>query len=318
MRARLARGVLAAGLVVTLAAACDGSGQSHSATTSTASSSRAPAAPVRSSNTPAARSTTTAPGTSTPPRSTSTDRRPSKSAAPSSSRASAIGPARAPRPVIVLDPGHSPGVTAIDPATGLNVSDYENEPEMRDVFAVALLVRTALRAAGYRVVMTKTSATQRVSLGERAHIADRAHAALALSIHDQAGADGGLPFAGANNIVYYQSVGTYRATAAGHRVYFTDTSLAAASKRYGAIFQTARAALEHHDVRLQDNVGYDLGSRGLAAGNIWLVQLLSHVPWIYNEAGGNSANQVGLDATDEHRYAAGLVAAVERCVPIVR
>ena len=65
----------------------------------------------------------------------------------------------------------------------------------------------------------------------------------------------------------------------------------------------------------QGNVGYDLGSRGLDAGNIWIVQLLSHVPWIYNEAGGNSAGAVGLNAADQRRYADGLVAGVEACVP---
>ena len=46
-----------------------------------------------------------------------------------------------------------------------------------------------------------------------------------------------------------------------------------------------------------------------------MVQLLSKVPWIYNEAGGNSAGQSGLSAADEQRYADGLVAGVEKCVP---
>ena len=63
------------------------------------------------------------------------------------------------------------------------------------------------------------------------------------------------------------------------------------------------------------DTGYDLGSRGLAPGNIWIVQLLSTVPWVYNEAGGNTAGQVGLSTADEQRYAAGLVAGVEACVP---
>jgi N-acetylmuramoyl-L-alanine amidase len=218
--------------------------------------------------------------------------------------------------VVVIDPGHSPAIHAIDPATGLDVSDYENEPEMRDVFTVAELVRTKLRAAGYRVIMTKTRARQRVSLGQRAAIANRAHAALALSIHDQAGTDGGIGFDQGNDIVYYQSVGTYRATPSGRRVYFTDHRVATLSKRYGRIFQSRRARVEGHPVALQGNVGYDLGSRGLAPGDIWLVQLLSHVPWIYNEAGGNSAGRSGLDAADERAYADGLVASVERCLPI--
>ena len=58
---------------------------------------------------------------------------------------------------------------------------------------------------------------------------------LALSIHDQAGANGGLAFSSANNNVYYQSVGTYRETPSGHKVYFTDSRVAAVSRNYGAI-----------------------------------------------------------------------------------
>ena len=217
-------------------------------------------------------------------------------------------------PVIVLDPGHSVTIHAIDPATGLDVSDYENEPEMHDVYAVAEFVRARLVAAGYRVIMTKPTVDTPTSLLRRAVIANRAHAALALSIHDEAGS-GGIGFNAGNNIVYYQSVGNYRETPSGKKVYFTDRAVAALSKRYGQIFQRQRAAAQHTSITLLGNTGYNLGSRGLPAGNIWLVQLLSHVPWIYNEAGGNSAGMIGLSHADKRRYANGLVAAVEACVP---
>jgi N-acetylmuramoyl-L-alanine amidase len=186
---------------------------------------------------------------------------------------------------------------------------------MGDVFAVAELVKAKLDAAGYRVIMTKTTATQRVSLGQRAAIANNAHASLALSIHDQAGSNGGIGFDQGNNIVYFQSVGDYRETASGKKVFFTDRRVAALSMNYGQIFRVQRANAEGHQIALQGNVGYDLGTRGLAAGNIWLVQLLSHVPWIYNEAGGNSAGLAGLNTTDKNKYADGLVASVEHCIP---
>ena len=68
-------------------------------------------------------------------------------AAPASAAASEPG-LRAPassHPVIVVDPGHAPTITHTDAATGLIDSDYENEPEMRDVFAVAQLVQAKLR-----------------------------------------------------------------------------------------------------------------------------------------------------------------------------
>ena len=186
---------------------------------------------------------------------------------------------------------------------------------MHDVFTVAELVKQKLSAAGYRVVMTKSGVMDRVNLGQRAAIANQVHAALALSIHDQAGSNGGIGFDAGNNIVYYQSVGTYRVNTSGKRIYFTDPKLAAVSAKYGQIFRDERARVEGLSVALQSNVGYDLGTRGLPAGNIWQVQLLSHVPWIYNESGGNSAGMSGLDASDKQRYANGLVAAVEHCIP---
>ena len=216
----------------------------------------------------------------------------------------------------MLDPGHSVTVHATDAATDLDVSDYENEPEMTDVYAVALLARQRLIADGYRVIVTKPTLDTPTSLGRRAQIANDAHAALAVSIHDQAGSNGGLPFATSNNNVYYQSVGDYRVNEAGQKIVFTNATVAAASKRYGAIFQSARAAKEGHSVAVLGNTGYDLGTRGLPAGNIWIVQLLSKVPWIYCEAGGNSPGRSGLDETDERRYANGIVAGVEQSVPV--
>ncbi len=218
-------------------------------------------------------------------------------------------------PVIVIDPGHSRTIRAVDPRTGLRVDDYENEPEMRNVFAVAQLVAAQLRALGYRVVMTKTSVNQRRSLAARARIANAAHADLAISIHDQAGRNGGIGFRTGNNIVYYQSVGDYRATPRGHHVVFRNARVARLSKRYAKEFAHARGAVQHVHPRVRGNVGYNLGSRGLAPGNIWIVQLLARMPWIYNEAGGNSSGHVGLTAKDRRTYARSLVAGVEACIP---
>lgn len=256
------------------------------------------------------------PSLTTSPRTTQAPSTPS-TATPTGPQSSHPPPATSkPTPLVVIDPGHSRAITATDPITGLIDSDYENEPEMRDVFAVAELVRTQLEHAGYRVIMTKNAATDQVPLAQRAAIANAASANLALSIHDQAGSSGGIGFTAGNNIVYDQSVGGYRETPTGKRIVFTDQSIAALSAAYGRIFQAQRAAAQHATVRLQGDVGYDLGGRGLAPGNMWMVQLLADVPWVYNEAGGNSAGMVGLNAADQASYAAGLVAAVEQCVPI--
>jgi N-acetylmuramoyl-L-alanine amidase len=219
-------------------------------------------------------------------------------------------------PVVVIDPGHSVTVSGTDPSTGLDTADYENEPEMRDVYDIALLVRRKLVADGYRVYLTKASVDTPTNLGVRAYLANRVHADIALSIHDQAGSNGGIPFDGGNSNVYYQAVGDYRQNPQGKKIYFTDSRVAAVSKRYGEIFQRTREAAQGRSVNLMSNTGYDLGGRGLQSGNIWIVQLLSHVPWIYNEAGGNSAGMSGLDAADKQIYADGLINGVEQCVPI--
>jgi N-acetylmuramoyl-L-alanine amidase len=297
---RRAAGAIVALAVITALVACGSSSESAPATSAvTAPGPTGSAGPSAIESSATAASTTAA-----------------ASVAPPSAAPSEVRPGSGTGPVIVIDPGHAPTITSTDPATGLNDSDYENEPEMRDVFAVALLVKAQLLADGYQVIMTKNSVTDRVSLGQRAAVANNANAALALSIHDQAGANGGIAFASGNNIVYYQSVGDYRETPAGTKVTFTNSAEAAASQRCAQLFQSARAAAQAATVRLQGNVGYDLASRGLPAGNIWIVQLLSKVPWIYNEAGGNSAGMAGLDAADQQKYAAGLVAGVQACVPV--
>jgi len=159
----------------------------------------------------------------------------------------------------VIDPGHSPAIRGIDPVTRLDVSGYENEPEMRDVFAVAELVKAQLQAAGYRVIMTKATVDTPVLLNQIAATANNAHAALALSIHDQAGSNGGIGFNQGNNVVYYQSVGDDRVAGNGQETVFTDGKVAAVSKKYGQIFRAQRAKAESHPVTLQGDVGYDLG-----------------------------------------------------------
>jgi N-acetylmuramoyl-L-alanine amidase len=299
---RRAAGAIVALAVITALVAC---GSSYESAPAPATSAVTAPGPTGSAGPSAIESSATAASTTA-----------AASVAPPSAAPSEVRPGSGTGPVIVIDPGHAPTITSTDPATGLNDSDYENEPEMRDVFAVALLVKAQLLADGYQVIMTKNSVTDRVSLGQRAAVANNANAALALSIHDQAGANGGIAFASGNNIVYYQSVGDYRETPAGTKVTFTNSAEAAASQRCAQLFQSARAAAQGATVRLQGNVGYDLASRGLPAGNIWIVQLLSKVPWIYNEAGGNSAGMAGLDAADEQKYAAGLVAGVQACVPV--
>lgn|GEM_PF-5637908 len=226
------------------------------------------------------------------------------------------------QPVIVLDPGHSgDSKTVIDPATNLKDFDYPNHPEMEDVFDVAQRAQTQLQADGYRVILTKTTATDTVTFRERANLANDNKAALAVSIHDQAGTTGGLPFASANNHVYIQKNGLYRVNEKGDKVAFNNAAVAALSAKYGDIFIAQRTTAEGHKVDLDQA---DLSGRaGLADGNIWMVQLFSNVPWIYNEVGGVSsggtgARAGGLSNEDKQKYANGIIAGVEKSVPVTK
>jgi N-acetylmuramoyl-L-alanine amidase len=99
-------------------------------------------------------------------------------------------------PVVVVDPGHdaraNPATEPIGPGSRVRkIKDgggtrgvVTGTPEAVVVLGVALELRTLLRRAGLRVVMTRT-ATAGISMGNvaRARIANRAGAALFLRVH---------------------------------------------------------------------------------------------------------------------------------------
>jgi N-acetylmuramoyl-L-alanine amidase len=87
-------------------------------------------------------------------------------------------------PLIVIDPGHSgTSLTTIDPATQIRDEEYCNTPEISDVWDVAVILEAKLKAAGYRVLLTKPNAMATVSKRDRINVADLNGAALAVSIH---------------------------------------------------------------------------------------------------------------------------------------
>ena len=90
-------------------------------------------------------------------------------------------------PVIVIDPGHSGRSIRSRTINGLLDFDYPNHPEITEMFDISTCVSKGLRADGYRVILTKKRASDSVSLTERAEIANRAKAALAISVHDDHG-----------------------------------------------------------------------------------------------------------------------------------
>ncbi len=216
-------------------------------------------------------------------------------------------------PMIVLDPGHGGETNTIDPATNLRDYDYMNTPEAQDVLDVANLAKTKLTEEGYQVTMTKNGVEDTVSLRQRATIADGAGAAMAVSIHDQAGANGGRKFSDYAEI-FAQGVGKYRTSEDGTKVEFTNQDVATKSQDYAAKMSAARAAAEGRPVPVTD-ANFD-GREGLAGGNIPLVQLFSGTPWVYNEVGGNSGDQPSLNQEDKQKYADGIVEGIKQSVPV--
>jgi N-acetylmuramoyl-L-alanine amidase len=99
----------------------------------------------------------------------------------------AAAPARSAQsaPVVCIDPGHpsetSDGCTGPTGVTEIHVN-----------WAVALKLREALQAAGYRVVMTKSSERQKVTNRRRAEIANAAGASLMIRLHCDATAGRGI------------------------------------------------------------------------------------------------------------------------------
>lgn len=86
---------------------------------------------------------------------------------------------------VVLDPGHSPTIdqSSVDPTTGLYNFDYENDPEMDNVYNAALKIKSELESKGVKVTMTKSSATEKINLTDRANRINASKANLVFTIH---------------------------------------------------------------------------------------------------------------------------------------
>ena len=205
-------------------------------------------------------------------------------------------------PLIVLDPGHSgTSLTTIDPATQIRDEEYLNTPETQNMFEVATLLKAKLEAAGYRVLMTKQAWNDTVSKRDRVNFANENGAALGVSIHTS-----GHSF-GHYGQIYVQRMDSYRENIHGKRVYFALPDVAALSAQYGEIFLEERRKIEGSSVVITVNSGWE--ARGLAPGNLPIVQLFSEVPWILNEAG------VPQNEHDKELYAQSLFNSIVRCVP---
>jgi N-acetylmuramoyl-L-alanine amidase len=206
---------------------------------------------------------------------------------------------------VVLDPGHGPNFSQRDVATGLNMVESHNTPEITEAWDVAQKVKTQLEADGYTVLLTKQDVEgSDVTFRDRANVANSANAAIAVSIHDDHGQD----YANFKQI-YDQEVGAYRGSGST-KTTFTDAAIADKSKQYSQIFQQERQKVEGGSVEVKLNSF--AGRAGLEPGNIPMVQLFSKVPWVYNEVGAKG----NLSAGQKDEYAKGIVNGVEKSIPV--
>ncbi len=214
---------------------------------------------------------------------------------------------------IVLDPGHTrAGKGERDKETGLWIGEYANVPEVDDVWKVAQKVKTKLSEDGYTVILTKSAVDSYTNLKLRAEVANKANAALAVSIHTTPGKFSDSSTARSNpNWATPQRMNGWREGTKG-RVTFTNQELADKSAGYAKKIAEARAkAIGGKAVvttTLFDEGTFDRGGN-MSKGNIAINQLFAKVPWVYNEAG-----QTGLNLD---QYADGLIEGIKAAVPLI-
>lgn len=214
---------------------------------------------------------------------------------------------------IVLDPGHTKGgkFKDTDPETGLRVGDYSNGQEDKDAWEVAQKVQQKLSDIGYTVILTKDAVDSYTNLKMRADVANKANAALAVSIHTTGGNFVDSDSSKSNpNWVTPQKMNGWREGEKG-KLTFTDQALADKSKKYADIIANARAKAIGGSARVITNY-FETGNfdrKDFSPGDIPITQLLSKVPWVYNEAG-----QKGIDI---NKYADGLAEGIKTAIPLV-
>ena len=221
-------------------------------------------------------------------------------------------------PLIVIDPGHSGKyMRSREPVTGLWDTTYPNYPEIYETFDISVCVARALKADGYRVILTKKHALDSVSLAARAHVANQNRADLAISVHNDHGQRSTFEATYDQRGLKGRN-GKYHAMYRGrgdHRTVFGLPKVAKKSQRYARIIATKRSTSQRHQVVVTQN-SFN-GRAPLEPGNLAIVQLLAKVPWVYNEMGAKTGSSVyqATSINSEVRYARGLLAGVEAAIP---
>ncbi len=196
------------------------------------------------------------------------------------------------RGLVCLDPGHADTPYEIDPDTGLNTSDWANEPEIEIVWDIATRAASILQAQGVQVVLTKSSCYDAVSLRQRADIANAAGAALVVHVHTDPGISAPTTF--------YPGAAPYnwKANSDSGRTAYISSAVQEASQAWAGTFHSAMAAYLAGALGVGDG-GMAMENRGsTGTGNYG--PLLSYDVWSWIPTFTLENNQ---SFADSHRQA---------------
>jgi N-acetylmuramoyl-L-alanine amidase len=219
------------------------------------------------------------------------------------------------KPTIVLDPGHAPKANEdVDKATGLPVFDYENPTEMKQMWQAANKIKAKLTKLGYKVLLTKKSLNDSsTNLKQRAVVANKAHAALGISLHTTTPIKQG-------GEVYYPAVGNYVTTVKGKNLTYNNKSLAAKDKKDATTMadDLSLAAKAHFKSNTYAGIygSIERDQDGIAMkGNMLTTQYFAKVPWVYVEQYRNGGKH-SVTASQLRNYVNGVVKGVVDIVPL--
>lgn len=235
-------------------------------------------------------------------------------AAASTPNTSSVDGSKASKPVVFLDPGHGGAIPDYtDEKTGLVTNETDNSPERTDVLDVANRVKGQLEQAGYTVVLSRTTDTQKVKFRERSDAAAKAKASIGVSIHTSPGGP---------NDAWPQHDG-YREHGSKKDTFgddATEKKTIDTSQKYAGIIAKARSDAEGHAVGTDpgskhQEASFGRGGNIKSPGNIPFVALWSPtVPWVYNEIAQDQGT--GISEKTKAAYTKGLVAGIKEALPV--
>lgn len=197
------------------------------------------------------------------------------------------------------------------------MTQYANHPEIDEVFEVAREVEAKLKAAGYRVMLTKSTADGSATLRQRAEKAIQNDADLEVMIHDDH-----TQKPSELQWVTPQAIGGYRSGTKGKIICQNPKVVRESRLAAEAIAKARTAAMPKYPAVLHPITFYNRGPK-FAYGNLPEIQLFdcideNPVPAVYSETGAKTGSSPYTRAPESmlDAYAKGLVKGIENAVPI--